>query len=198
MSKAHLILTDCNTEFCDTASDLFNDTTEVLIECSSVEKAAQSDCIVCVGNSIGEATNPALFELFNQELEERIQDHILMDYEGNQPIGTAFLLETFDKKYPFLIYAPITTDTNVTNDNKILFHAARSILLAVRRHNIYSEFTIHTILWPDITSSNLPLASTECAQQLKEASDFIDAHPKLLLIPIVNKECKSTSQSQSV
>ncbi|MEA7614600.1 hypothetical protein ONO57_25730, partial [Salmonella enterica subsp. enterica serovar Anatum] len=42
----------------------------------------------------------AITAYFGPQLQERIQQNIIREYLGEQPVGTAFVIETGNSKYP--------------------------------------------------------------------------------------------------
>jgi hypothetical protein len=67
------------------------------------------DCLVSPANSFGMmdgGMDAAITRFFGVELEQRVQQRILADYLGEQPIGTSFIIATGHPKHPFLAHTP--------------------------------------------------------------------------------------------
>lgn len=67
------------------------------------------DCFVTAGNAFGLMTagiDAAVVHRFGEGLMRRVQQRILDEYFGEQPVGTAFVLPTRDPSLPFLAHAP--------------------------------------------------------------------------------------------
>src|SRR5687768_13158327 len=67
------------------------------------------DCFVTAGNAFGLMTagiDAAVVARFGQDLMRRVQQRIMDEYFGEQPVGTAFVLPTGDPGLPFLCHAP--------------------------------------------------------------------------------------------
>src|SRR4051812_11153419 len=67
------------------------------------------DCFVTAGNAFGMMTagiDAALVRFFGDQLMQRIQHHIMDQYLGEQPVGTAFIEPTGNSDYPFVAHAP--------------------------------------------------------------------------------------------
>src|SRR5687768_15960710 len=73
------------------------------------ESLPPHDCFVTAGNAYGIMTagiDAAVVALFGEELMAQIQQRILEEYLGEQPVGTAFLIDTGHDQRPFLVHAP--------------------------------------------------------------------------------------------
>src|SRR6187399_1378897 len=67
------------------------------------------DCFVTAGNAFGIMTagiDAAVVRRFGAAFMRRVQDRILAEYRGEQPVGTAFVIETGDDTLPFVAHAP--------------------------------------------------------------------------------------------
>src|SRR5947209_6228836 len=67
------------------------------------------DCFVTAGNAFGIMTagiDAAVVRFFGPQLMERVQQRILNDYLGEQPVGTAFIEPTGHADIPFIAHAP--------------------------------------------------------------------------------------------
>ncbi|VEB58336.1 caudovirales tail fibre assembly protein [Salmonella enterica subsp. enterica] len=47
-----------------------------------------------------------LRHIFGSQLQERVQQNIIREYLGEQPVGTAFVIETGNSKHPWLVPRP--------------------------------------------------------------------------------------------
>lgn len=45
-------------------------------------------------------------KFFGTQLQERVQAFIIKNFDGEQPVGTSFLIETNSAKHPFLAHTP--------------------------------------------------------------------------------------------
>lgn len=48
----------------------------------------------------------AITKFFGTQLQDRVQQHILKYYDGEQPVGTSFIIDTKDALHPFLAHTP--------------------------------------------------------------------------------------------
>src|SRR5436853_7809956 len=63
----------------------------------SFESLPSFDCVATAGNSFGlmdAGMDLAVLKFFGVHIQERIQKKILEDFCGEQPVGTAFIVET--------------------------------------------------------------------------------------------------------
>ena len=69
------------------------------------EEMPPHDCFVTAGNSYGlmsAGIDAVVVSRFGVEIQEAVQLRILNDFLGEQPVGSAFLLETGDASVPSL------------------------------------------------------------------------------------------------
>src|SRR5690606_36896637 len=67
------------------------------------------DCMGSAANSFGlmdGGVDLAITRFFGIELQERVQQHILDKFLGEQPVGTSIIVETDYEKRPFLAHTP--------------------------------------------------------------------------------------------
>src|SRR4051812_45791522 len=67
------------------------------------------DCFVTAGNAFGLMTagvDAAVVRRFGEGLMQRVQQRILDEFFGEQPVGTAFVIPTGDPALPFVVHAP--------------------------------------------------------------------------------------------
>ena len=67
------------------------------------EELETGDCFVTAGNAYGIMTagiDAAVVGRFGRQLMRRVQEKLLDDYMGEQPIGTAFAIATEDGEIP--------------------------------------------------------------------------------------------------
>src|SRR3954462_3859610 len=75
----------------------------------SFESLPSFDCVATAGNSFGlmdAGMDLAVLKFFGTQIQERIQKRILEDYCGEQPVGTAFIVETGRLDHPYVAHAP--------------------------------------------------------------------------------------------
>jgi O-acetyl-ADP-ribose deacetylase (regulator of RNase III) len=96
------------------------------------------DCLVGGVNSFGLMSvghDLAAAAQFGPTLQARVQAAILDEYLGEQPVGTALLVETGRADGPYFVHAPIMRVTMRVAFSDHVYCALYAALLAVRRHN---------------------------------------------------------------
>src|SRR6266704_2725646 len=85
------------------------DTTGLETHLGSFESIPGFDCVATAGNSFGlmdAGMDLAVLKFFGMHIQERIQNKILEDFCGEQPVGSAFLVETGRVDHPYVAHAP--------------------------------------------------------------------------------------------
>src|SRR5678809_83114 len=70
----------------------------------SFESVPSFDCVATAGNSFGlmdAGMDLAILKFFGHELQDKIQKRIINEFYGEQPVGTAFIVETGRVDYPY-------------------------------------------------------------------------------------------------
>lgn len=134
----NLILCDYNSILCAEWEKNFQNEPEVQIVCGDFKSVLEYDCIVSPANSFGimdGGFDLALVNYFGQELMERVQDKIRAEYAGEQPVGTCLIVETGNKKHPYLAHTPTMRIPHIIREYDTVYNAMRAMLLAVRKHS---------------------------------------------------------------
>ncbi len=130
------------------------------------------DCFVTAGNCYGlmsAGIDAAVVRELGQEVEAAVQLRILNDFLGEQPVGTAFLLETGNTRVPFLCHAPtMRVPASIAGTDNI-YRAMRAALLSVYHHNRSSQRTIQSVVFPAFGAGFGQVAPTEVARQMAVA-----------------------------
>src|SRR5882672_4248054 len=83
--------------------------TQLEIHLGSFESLPSFDCVATAGNSFGlmdAGMDLAVLKFFGTQIQERIQKQIFDDYCGEQPVGSAFVVETGRVDHPYVAHAP--------------------------------------------------------------------------------------------
>ena len=138
----------------DTADEIrwvARDSPDVEVFLGAFESLPSFDCVATAGNSFGlmdAGMDLAVLKFFGQQIQERIQKRILEDYCGEQPVGTAVIVETGRMDHPFVAHAPtMRIPMNIAGTDHV-YLATWATLLAVRQHNRVSERKIETLVCP--------------------------------------------------
>ena len=98
------------------------------------------DCVVSPANSYGlldGGFDLAISEYFGWNLQKRVQDHILRNYRGEQPVGTSFIINTL-KSGIKLIYTPTMRVPFAVKDPMIVYQCMRTTLMTALENGIGS------------------------------------------------------------
>lgn len=97
-------------------------------------------CVVSPANSFGlmdGGYDLALTEWYGNQLQERVQEYIIKNYYGEQPVGTSFIIET-NKDNQFLIHTPTMRTPEQIVDARIIYQCMRTTLIEAKKNNIKS------------------------------------------------------------
>lgn len=103
-------------------------------------KEKRVECIVSPANAYGlmdGGYDLAITEWFGNQLQERVQKHIIDDFYGEQPVGTSFIIDA-GKDNQYLIHTPTMQAPQIIVDPRVIYHCMRSTLIEAKRNNIES------------------------------------------------------------
>ncbi|QEH32504.1 RNase III inhibitor [Aquisphaera giovannonii] len=130
------------------------------------------DCFVTAGNAFGIMTagiDAAVVDRLGEGLMRRVQQRILDDYLGEQPIGTAFVVPTGDAAIPFLVHAPkMRVPGSIEGTDKV-YCATWATLLAILAHNRTAESPIEVAAFPAMGTGFGGVPFDEAARQMAAA-----------------------------
>jgi O-acetyl-ADP-ribose deacetylase (regulator of RNase III) len=157
---------------CDAFEDRFAGLPNVRTLQSRFEDLAPHDAFVTAGNAFGIMTagiDAAVVRRFGPTLMERVQHRIMDHYMGEQPIGTAFVLETGDPALPFVVHAPtMRVPGSIAGTDKV-YVATWAALLAIQMHNQLSDAKITTVAFPAMGTGFGGVPFSEAARQMAAA-----------------------------
>ena len=141
------------------------------------------DCLVSPANSFGMmdgGIDAAIVRFFGRSLMTKVQQHILDEFLGEQPVGTSFIVETGHPKHPFLAHTPTMRVPMSIAGTDIPYVAMWAMLLAVRRHNQYAERKISSVACPGLGTGIGRVPYDEAARLMASAYDNFLHPPKFL------------------
>ncbi|GAA6617738.1 macro domain-containing protein [Scytonema sp. NUACC26] len=141
------------------------------------------DCLVSPANSFGMmdgGIDAAIINFFGSSLMERVQQRILTDYLGEQPVGTSMIVETGHPLHPFLAHTPTMRVPMSIVGTDIPYVAMWAMLLSVRRHNQHAKDKINSIACPGLGTGIGRVPYREAARQMALAYDHFLYPPKHL------------------
>ena len=148
-----LIIVDPIAELCTELEERFVGIDSVVIKNDRFENIAEFDCMVSAGNSFGlmdGGVDLAIINYFGIDLMDRVQDYILREFRGEQPVGTSFIIETGHPQHSFLAHTPTMRVPMAISQTDNIYRAMYSMLLAVWHHNRKKEQQIRTIACPGL------------------------------------------------
>ncbi|MGB7341665.1 MAG: macro domain-containing protein [Phototrophicaceae bacterium] len=133
------------------------------------ETLSEFDCMVSAANSFGlmdGGVDLAISNYFGNSLQERVQQRIIDNFRGEQPVGTSIIVETKHDKHPFLAHTPtMRVPLNIQHTDNV-YLAMWSMLLAVNHHNKVSDKPIKTVACPGLGTGYGQMPFTEAARQM--------------------------------
>ena len=130
------------------------------------------DAFVTAGNAFGIMTagiDAAVIRRFGKSLMDRVQHRIMDEFRGEQPVGTAFVVETEDAKLPFIIYAPTMRVPGSISGTDKVYAATWAAFLAIAAHNQIDGRKIETVVLPAMGTGFGGVPFTEAARQMAAA-----------------------------
>jgi len=170
----------------DTADEIrwvVRDAPELEVHLGSFESLAAFDCVATAGNSFGlmdAGMDLAVVKFFGEHVQERIQNRIIEDYCGEQPVGTAFIVETGRTDHAYVAHAPtMRVPMNIAGTDHV-YLATWATLLAVRNHNRTSKRKIETLVCPAFGAGTGGVSGTEVGFQMKIAWEHFKTPPTVI------------------
>lgn len=172
METIELWLVHPDHDACSAFRNRFDGMPNVEIHQQLFEQLPDHDCFVTAGNSYGlmsAGIDAAVVHFFGKSVEQKVQHRILNDFLGEQPIGTAFIVETEHATRPFLCHAPtMRTPGSIEGSDKV-YTATWAALLAVYQHNVSTSDPIRTVAFPAFGCGFGGMTYDECARQMSAA-----------------------------
>jgi O-acetyl-ADP-ribose deacetylase (regulator of RNase III) len=100
---------------------------------------------------------------------QRVQHRIMDQFFGEQPVGSAFIIETNNPAIPFLCHSPtMRVPGNIDGTDKV-YAATWAALLAIQAHNIISDKKIEVVGFPAMGTGFGGMPFDEAARQMAAA-----------------------------
>lgn len=183
ISPFQLILTAPNPSLFAAFQKHFSHFSDVLIIGEPFEWISTFDCLVSPANSFGMmdgGMDAAITRFFGLSLERRVQQRIIEDYLGEQPVGTSFIIETKHPKHPFLAHTPTMRVPMSINGTDVPYSAMWAMLLAIRQHNRTNLQKIGSVVCPGLGTGIGGIPYSEAARQMAVAYDHYLYPPKMI------------------
>jgi O-acetyl-ADP-ribose deacetylase (regulator of RNase III) len=177
------IIVTRSTETADEIRWSARDVAELEIHLGSFESLLSFDCVATAGNSFGlmdAGMDLAVLKFFGLHIQERVQQRIIYDYCGEQPVGTAFIVETGRFDYPYVAHAPtMRVPMNIAGTDHV-YLATWAVLLAVNHHNRVAERKIETLVCPAFGAGTGGVSGIEVGFQMKLAWQHFKELPTVI------------------
>lgn len=194
MNQLKLILVDPNPALCDAFRERFKASKDVEIVRDVFERLPAFDCMVSAANSFGlmdGGVDAAITRFFGDELQARVQERIVDEYLGEQPIGTSMIVETMHPKHPFIAHTPTMRVPMAIAHTDHVYSAMWAMLLAVRQHNLKSEKQINIVACPGLGTATGQVPYRQAARQMALAYEHYLNPPKHIDWRFADKRQKS-------
>ncbi|NET44097.1 macro domain-containing protein [Okeania sp. SIO2B3] len=148
---------------------------------SYFENVPEYDCLVSPGNSFGlmdGGMDAAIVKYFGDFLMTSVQQKILDEYLGEQPVGTSTIVETGHPQHPFLAHTPTMRVPMSIAGTDIPYIAMWAMLLAVRHYNRQQQQQIQNVVCPGLGTGIGKVSYQEAARQMALAYDHFVYPPK--------------------
>jgi O-acetyl-ADP-ribose deacetylase (regulator of RNase III) len=177
-----LILADPQEGLCIAWRKLFKNYPEVDVFNGKFEQVEAYDCMVSAANSFGlmdGGVDLAITNYFGPSLQLNVQKFILEHYNGEQPVGTSFIIETGHPRHPFLAHTPTMRVPMPIDDTDNVYLAMKAMLQAVKQFTSDSR-RIQTVLCPGLGTATGRVPFKEAARQMELAYRYYKNPPQTI------------------
>ena len=169
MPAVRLILVSPEPHLCTAFRERFRDWPEAEIVNGVFESLSEYDCLVSPANSFGlmdGGTDAAIVRFFGEDLMKRVQQRILAEYLGEQPVGTSMLVETGHPGHPFIAHTPTMRVPMPIARSDNVYLAMWAMLLSIHQHNQQAERRINVVACPGLGTGIGRMPFPEAARQM--------------------------------
>jgi O-acetyl-ADP-ribose deacetylase (regulator of RNase III) len=143
-----LILVDLQEDLVEALRKAFAGLPNVEFHVGRFERLREFDCMVSAANSFGlmdGGVDAAITRYFGNSLMRRVQQHVIEAFDGEQPVGTSFIIATNNKKHPWLAHTPTMRVPMSIEGTDNVYLAMKAMLRAVKGHNAAATQEAHKI-----------------------------------------------------
>ena len=169
LSEIKLILVDPNLALVREWRAHFAELPGVNIVHGGFQELEEFDCMVSPANSFGimdGGVDAAITRYFGYSLMEAVQQRIVEEFLGEQPVGTSIVVETGHPRHPFLAHTPTMRVPMPIARTDSVYVAMWAMLLAVRRHDREADRRIATVACPGLGTGFGQVPFREAARQM--------------------------------
>jgi len=125
-------------KLCEELQKYFRTEPHVEVVCGKFQQLKEFDCMVSAANSFGlmdGGVDAAITLYYGGDLQRRVQQHIIDHFDGEQPVGTSFLLRTGNAEHPWLAHTPTMRVPMTIYGTDSVYRAMKALLRTVYDHN---------------------------------------------------------------
>lgn len=178
-----LILVDPKPNLCSAFEKNFDGLPDVAVVNGYFEDLPVFDCMVSAANSFGlmdGGVDAAIVRFFGVALMQRVQERIIDEYFGEQPVGTSMIVETEHPRHPYIAHTPTMRVPMTIAHTDNVYLAMWALLRAVQHHNSTGKKRIHIVACPGLGTLTGGVAAAEAARQMALAYRNFLNPPKAL------------------
>lgn len=118
----------------------FDDLDDVILintDFISFMKEYDIECIVSPANSYGimdGGYDQAIINYFGKNLQTKVQNYIIENYYGEQPVGTSFIIDINENQK--LIHTPTMRIPSKIKDERVIYQCMRTTLITAKQNNV--------------------------------------------------------------
>lgn len=164
----------------------FREWKKVKVKNTCFEELDAFDCMVSAANSFGlmdGGVDLAITNYFGLELMDRVQERIVREYRGEQPVGTCMIVEIDHPEHLFLAHTPTMRVPMSISTTDNVYLAMWAMLLAVWKHNLASEQQINHIACPGLGTGCGQMDFNNAAKQMSLAYRHFHDPPDMISWP---------------
>ncbi len=191
MQPLKIILVDPNPALIVAFQEAFEGLPNVETVHGYFQQLPDFDCMVSAANSFGlmdGGVDAAITRFFGSQLMMRVQDRILEEYLGEQPVGTSMLVETDHPQHAFIAHTPtmrVPMDIALTDN---VYVAMWAMLLGVYRHNQQNlPKPIRIVACPGLGTATGHVPHRQAARQMALAYKYFLNPPRAINWPYADQ-----------
>jgi O-acetyl-ADP-ribose deacetylase (regulator of RNase III) len=183
-SNFNLVLVDLQGDLCQEFERHFNGLDKVSVHHGSFTEV-DFDCMVSAANSFGlmdGGVDGAITMHFGEQLQNRVQEHIIKQYHGEQPVGTSFIInaneEIVEGQNKYVAHTPTMRIPMDIRHTENVYQAMRAMLIEVHKFNNELDFgfegplnRINTVACTGLGTFCGRVPSASAAKQMRLAYD---------------------------
>jgi O-acetyl-ADP-ribose deacetylase (regulator of RNase III) len=190
MTDVQLILVDPTVALCEAWREFFADLPRVTIVNDQFTTLTAFDCMVSPANSFGlmdGGIDAAIIRFFGDKLMHDVQQYIIDEYLGEQPVGTSFIIGTGHPKHRWLAHTPTMRVPMEIARTDHVYLAMSALLKAVYHHNRRHENKITSIACSGLGTGTGKVPPREAAHQMAIAYRNVLNPPRYISWPYADE-----------